>query len=149
MSFRYRWKPSASQKREYHEKCVAIEETKSIIANDGYDINCTGDCCTGDEIKFFNPAKSGEYIFGKIVAESYGAEKFQHTFTVEVEGEKMKIKGRNLYKNGCLRKLWMDENERKEVADEKHKRGEEARNKNKIRKELREQERNKIPEWAL
>lgn len=145
----YRWKPSASQKRAYREKCIAIEEAKSVIIEDGYDINCTGDCCKGDDIKFFNPAKSGEYIYGKIIAESYGAEKFQHTFTIETDGEKMKIKDRNLYKNGCLRRVWEDEGKRKEVVEEKHQRGEEARSKNKIRKELRDQERNEIPQWAL
>lgn len=35
----YRWKPNATQKREYHEKCLDIEEAKSVIANDVYDIN--------------------------------------------------------------------------------------------------------------
>jgi hypothetical protein len=150
MGFRYRWKPNATQRREYHEKCLAIEEAKSVIVNDGYDINCTGDCCKGDEIKFFNPAKSGEYLFGTIIAESYGAEKFQHTFTIEIESEKMKIKGRNLYKNGCLRKPWSDEGKRKEVIDEKHQRGEEAREKNKRRKELKEQKQfNELPSWRV
>lgn len=142
----YRWKPSAAQKAAYREKCLAIEEAKSVIANDGYDINCTGDCCTGDEIKFFNPAKSGEYLFGTIVSDSYGQAKQQHTFTVEVEGEKMLIKGRNLYKNGTLRKPWSDENKRKQIIEEKHSRGNEARSARKARKEAKE---NEIPAWAL
>lgn len=142
----YRWKPNATQRREYHEKCLAIEEAKSVIVNDGYDINCTGDSCTGDVIKFFNPAKSGEYLFGTIVSDSYGQTKQQHTFTIEVEGEKMLIKGRNLYKNGTLRKAWQDENKRKQILEDKHSRGDEARAARKERKEAKE---NYIPDCAL
>jgi len=123
----YKWKPNAAQRQAYHEKMVAIENAKSISSNDGYTINCTGDCCKGDEITFFNAAKSSEKLFGRIIAESYGAEKQQHTFTIEVDAEPMKIKGRNLYKNGVNRKPWANEEERKKVIEEKHKRGGAAR----------------------
>jgi len=101
-------------------------------------IDCTGNCCVGDEIIFERAVFSGNYfkpkfshfetIEGKIIKDSYGAEKQQHTFTIlKVDGDKMRIKGRNLYKRGVKRKIWKDENKRKEVLDEKYKRGNEAR----------------------
>lgn len=122
----YRWKPSASQKRTYHERMVAIETIKDEVP-DLYNIGCTGNCCTGDEIAFFNAGKTSERIYGKIIAESYGQDKQQHTFTIEVEGDKMLIKGRNLYKNGVLRKSWKDEKSRKITLEEKYERGNIAR----------------------
>lgn len=139
MAFKYRWKPNASQRRAYHEKMVAIEKAKDKPPPDEYVVGCTGDCCKGDEIAFFNAGKSGERLFGTIVNESYGAAKYQHTFTIEVDGaDNMLIKGRNLYKMGVLRKLWADEAARQAVLDEKHQRGDEAREKNKARKEAKE-----------
>ncbi|MCD7459139.1 hypothetical protein HAX54_040208 [Datura stramonium] len=76
-------------------------------------------------------------IAGRIVKESYGAAKQQHTFTVEVlwsQGVKqlpslfpLLVKGRNLYKLKTFRQRWKDEEERLEVLAEKHKRGETAR----------------------
>ena len=103
-----------------------------------YSINTTGDCVVGDEVSFerasftgsFRNAKfSGfELIQGKIVADSYGRDKQQHTFTIELlDGSKVTIKGRNLYANGTYRKLWVDESQRGLVADEKHARGAKAR----------------------
>lgn len=124
---------------------VAIEEAKFAIVEDGYDINCTGDCCVGDNIKFFNAGKSSEPLCGEIISESYGQARQQHTFTVEVEGEKMMIKGRNLYKNGVLRKKWNDENKRSEILEEKHQRGSEARNARKQR--LANKEFNQDQDW--
>ena len=137
MGFKYRWKPNASQRAAYHQKMVAIEQAQSIAPPDEYVINCTGDCCKGDEISFFNAGKSGERLYGTIIAESYGAAKQQHTFTIEVEGvfDNMMIKGRNLYKMGVLRKLWPDEGARQAILDEKHKRGDKARGAAAVRKE--------------
>jgi len=74
-----------------------------------------------------------EKIQGIIINESYGADKAQHTFTIwTIDNQKTKIKGRNLYKNhttniNCVRAKWIDENERNKIADEKHKRGTEAK----------------------
>jgi hypothetical protein len=151
MGFRYRWKPSASQKRAYHEKMVAIEKAKDEAPPDEYTIGCTGDCCKGDEIAFFNAGKSGERLFGVITAESYGAAKQQHTFTIDTEGPEgvMRIKGRNLYKMGVVRKKWPDEAARQAILDEKHKRGDEAREAAKARKEAKEARMNEIPDWAM
>jgi hypothetical protein len=66
-------------------------------------------------------------VSGKIVADSYGAGKQQHTFTLETETGKVMIKGRNLYANGTWRKPLADESARNLVADEKHARGGAAR----------------------
>lgn len=103
-----------------------------------FPINCTGDAVIGDEVRFeratftgnFRNAKfSGfERITGKIIKDSYGAEKQQHTFTLELaDGSTLRIKGRNLYNNGTYRKCWGDESRRAAVADEKHSRGDRAR----------------------
>lgn len=105
MGFKRRWQPSASQRRKYAERMRAIEAAQTESAPEDYSIDCTGDCCNGDEIAFFNAGKSDERLYGIIVNDSYGAAKQQHTFTIELlDGEKMMIKGRNLYKMGVLRK---------------------------------------------
>ncbi|OMO66035.1 hypothetical protein COLO4_30808 [Corchorus olitorius] len=93
-------------------------------------LNCKGDACTGDVVMFeqnvyemFNiasrsasgPPCGTRIVAGRIVKESYGAAKQQHTFTIEVlwsKGEKplpplhpLLIKGRNLYKLKTLRQV--------------------------------------------
>ena len=103
-----------------------------------YSINCTGDAVVGDEVCFDRAVFVGTYpkakfdgyerIQGTIVAESYGDKTGQHTFTLETtSGEKIRIKGRNLYRNGVYRKRWDDESRRFDVQDEKHHRGGRAR----------------------
>ena len=134
--FKKRWTPSKAQKRAFHEKMVAIETAKEEEKiPDDYLIRCTGDCCKGDEIAFFNAGKSSERFYGKIINESYGASKQQHTFTIELlDGDKMLIKGRNLYKNGVVRKAWLNEQDRIIALNEKHERGENARDEARIRR---------------
>ncbi|XVE82754.1 hypothetical protein DITRI_Ditri16bG0031300 [Diplodiscus trichospermus] len=113
-------------------------------------INCTGDVCNGDVIlftqkvyeKFDKVTRCGRLlgrrtIAGRVVKESYGKAKQQHTFTVEVlwsKGRKkllplfpLLVKGRNLYKLKTYRQLWDDEAERRNVLAEKHRRGRAAR----------------------
>ncbi|KAJ0075687.1 hypothetical protein Patl1_33771 [Pistacia atlantica] len=115
-------------------------------------LNCKGDACTGDVVMFeqnvyemFNiashsasgPPCGKRIVVGRIVKESYGVAKQQHTFTVEVlwsKGEKplsplhpLLIKGRNLYRLKTLRQRWDDEGERHRVLMEKHSRGSLAR----------------------
>lgn len=113
-------------------------ETSRYNGDEIYTINTTGDCVTGDEVSFERATFSGsfrnakfagfELIQGKIVNDSYGREKQQHTFTIEfLNGSKMTIKGRNLYANGTYRKAWNDESQRGLVGDEKHARGNKAR----------------------
>ncbi|ONI15312.1 hypothetical protein PRUPE_3G037000 [Prunus persica] len=115
-------------------------------------LNCKGDACTSDVVMFeqnvyeiFDIAsRSGRgppcgtrIVAGRIVKESYGAAKQQHTFTIEVLWSKGKkplpplhpllIKGRNLYRLKTLRQRWEDEGERQKVLMEKHSRGSLAR----------------------
>ncbi|XVF17726.1 hypothetical protein REPUB_Repub10bG0148500 [Reevesia pubescens] len=113
-------------------------------------INCTGDVCKGDVVlftqkvyeKFNKVTRHGRLLgrrtaAGRVVTESYGKAKQQHTFTVEVlwsKGAKklpplfpLLVKGRNLYKLKTYRQRWTDEAERKNVLAEKHRRGKAAR----------------------
>ncbi|KAM5579603.1 zinc finger CCCH domain-containing protein 62 [Rosa sericea] len=115
-------------------------------------LNCKGDACTGDVVMFeqnvyemFDIAsRSGRgppcgtrIVAGRIVKESYGAAKQQHTFTIEVLWSKgvkplpplhpLLIKGRNLYRLKTLRQRWEDEGERQKALMEKHSRGSLAR----------------------
>lgn len=112
-----------------------------------YTIQCTGDAVTGDEIAFERTTFAGSYkspkfagyelVKGKIIKDSYGAEKQQHTFTIQLEnGEKTRIKGRNLYANKVWRKPWADEKARETVAEEKHERGAYAREERAQRREM-------------
>ncbi|XP_020275484.1 zinc finger CCCH domain-containing protein 62-like isoform X2 [Asparagus officinalis] len=111
-------------------------------------LNCKGDACTGDIVMFeqnvyemfsiasrsaTGPPCGTRVVIGRIVKESYGAAKQQHTFTIEVlwsTGEKplpplhpLLIKGRNLYRLKTMRQRWADEEERRKVLQEKHSRG--------------------------
>ncbi|KAL9247255.1 hypothetical protein vseg_020705 [Gypsophila vaccaria] len=115
-------------------------------------LNCKGDACLGDVVMFEQTVYEGysivsrsatgppcgkRTIAGRIVNESYGAAKQQHTFTVEVLWSKgqnplpplhpLLIKGRNLYKLDTRRQKWEDEAERQRVLSEKHSRGTVAR----------------------
>ncbi|KAG2538282.1 zinc finger CCCH domain-containing protein 62-like isoform X2 [Panicum virgatum] len=114
--------------------------------------NCKGDACKGDVVMF------EQYIYrrkkgaprevkgrlcgqrtnaGRIIKESYGTAKQQHTFTIEILWSKgykpwpplhpLLIKGRNLYKDKTMRQPWPDEEERNKVIQEKHERGDLAR----------------------
>ncbi len=101
-------------------------------------VECTGDAVAGDYVFFKKSIFSGRYpnatfshleeIEGLIRRDSYGEKKQQHTFTIELpSGENMRIKGRNLYRNGCERLLWTDESKRGKALHEKHDRGNVAR----------------------
>lgn len=109
------------------------------MKTDIYTIDCTGNCCVGDEVSFERAFFTGKYpkskfshmerIHGLILKESYGVQKQQHTFTILDKdiNNKFRIKGRNLYKNRVLRKMWDDEDKRDIVLKEKYTRGREAR----------------------
>ncbi|KAI3500490.1 hypothetical protein L1887_36312 [Cichorium endivia] len=130
---------------------------ESLYPRSSFSINCTGDACKGDVVLFkqkiynkFDKVVNGRNIVGKrtvagrIVKESYGASKQQHTFTVEVlwnKGSKrlpplstLLVKGRNLYRYGTYRQAWKNEAERSKVLQEKHTRGDAARHKGKSNK---------------
>ncbi|PIA46425.1 hypothetical protein AQUCO_01500157v1 [Aquilegia coerulea] len=123
---------------------------EKLFPRSSFSINCTGDVCKGDVVlftqrvfaKFDKVTRSGNLvgkrtIAGRVVKESYGAAKQQHTFTVEVLWSKgvkklpplsqVLVKGRNLYKLKTFRQCWDNEAERLKVLDEKHKRGAAAR----------------------
>lgn len=106
--------------------------------------------CRGDIVRFEEPVYSGSYrkakfigkreITGRIIKESYGKKKQQHTFSIEVLNatgtqsddvlNKKRIcrKGRNIYPT-CerLRGNTAFENERQVILEEKHERGKKAR----------------------
>jgi len=113
--------------------------TESTFRGDElHTINCTGDVVCGDRVAFerarftgsFRRAKFAgfEVVIGEIIADSYGADRQQHTFTLLLtDGSKIKIKGRNLYANGTWRRAWVNEEDRRAAATEKHARGDAAR----------------------
>ena len=114
---------------------------------ESYSIDCTGDVVVGDEITFERATFTGswrrpkfagnETITGKIIRDSYGAAKQQHTFTLELaDGSTMTIKGRNIYRNGVKRKPWADESARHDATAEKHQRGDAARRQREVRKSV-------------
>ncbi|KAI5665366.1 hypothetical protein M9H77_15219 [Catharanthus roseus] len=125
-------------------------------------INCKGDACTGDVVLFEQnvyemfsiasrcangPPCGTRVIAGRVVKESYGAAKQQHTFTIEVlwsKGERplpplhpLLIKGRNLYRFSTMRQKWEDEGQRRKILIEKHARGGLARSKKHTRVQQR------------
>jgi len=113
-------------------------QTSEYTGDSEYSISCTGDAVTGDEVRFERATFSGSFrnakfagferITGKIIRDSYGDKKQQHTFTLLLlDGSKLRIKGRNLYANGTYRKQWVDESARESARDEKHDRGDSAR----------------------
>ena len=115
-----------------------IFQTSTFRGDEIHTIDCTGDAVTGDEVAFERATFSGSFrnakfagferVSGRIIKDSYGADKQQHTFTLALaDGSTMRIKGRNLYANGVWRKAWSDEAARKPALDEKHARGDAAR----------------------
>ncbi|XP_024971571.1 zinc finger CCCH domain-containing protein 62-like [Cynara cardunculus var. scolymus] len=137
-----------------------IKEHISIMNGEGehkypacsFVMNCKGDSCTGDVVLFeqnvyemfsiasrsaTGPPCGTRVIAGRIVKESYGAAKQQHTFTIEVLWSKgvkplpplhpLLIKGRNLYRLKTMRQRWENESERQKILSEKHFRGNTAR----------------------
>lgn len=129
--------------------------------------SCKGDACTGDVVLFeqkvyemFNiasrsasgPPLGTRTVAGRVVKESYGSAKQQHTFTIEVlwsKGERpfpplhpFLIKGRNLYRLKTLRQIWDDEKEREKALLEKHSRGKSARANRDVRIKEKENRKN-------
>ena len=120
------------------------EQTKRT---DTYCIDCTGDAVVGDKVRFDEAVFGGSHrrpnflglrtIEAEITADSYGAAKQQHTFSMTViasegydpiePGTKIRRKGRNVYRRTTWRVPWDDESAREEVAEEKHARGDDAR----------------------
>ena len=120
-----------------------------------FTINCTGDVCQGDVILFIEPVFAGSHrapsfvgdrrVVARVLKDSYGAKKQQHTFTLEIlasdgyqpltAGKRTNRKGRNVYGNGTVRRPWGDETARGTALSDKHARGETARSKRDLRRE--------------
>ena len=113
-----------------------------------FSIGCTGDVVVGDRILFKEATFTGSYhkprfagyrtIAAKVLKDSYGKQRAQHTFTLQVidsegttpiePGKIIKRKGRNVYKQGTKREPWPNEDQRAFALDEKHVRGFNAKN---------------------
>ena len=136
-------------------KFYAGNPTKATLNR--FTINCTGDCVVGDVVIFARAVFTGTYpksrylcdesMIAEILADSYGSQKQQHTFTIHVLwtdydkaniGSEIRIKGRNLYRNGTLRIAWADESKRDVILCDKHERGTEARKEREVRKSVQE-----------
>ncbi|KAF8679265.1 hypothetical protein HU200_046043 [Digitaria exilis] len=123
-------------------------DPEKIYPRSSFCINCKGDVCRGDAVLFKQKVyeKSGKrhakcvgkrVVAGKVIKESYGKEKQQHTFTIQVFWSKgvgkllplhlLLVKGRNLYRMMTFRQPWANEAERLKVLEEKHSRGDDAR----------------------
>jgi len=115
------------------------------MKKENYTIDCTGNVCVGDEITFEKAEFEGSYPratfshmerrFLKVLKDSYGKDKQQHTFTcLDLETNMIvRIKGRNIYRNGCQRKLWENEYDRLKALEDKYTRGGKARSDRKER----------------
>ncbi len=113
----------------------------------GYTRDVTGDACQGDKVMFARAVFTGsrrkprfagiEIVTGEIVNDSYGQGKQQHTFTIKTGSEKMLIKGRNLYRIATFAKP-REEQARAVALNDKHTRGEQARERKQIRKDFAE-----------
>lgn len=138
------------------------ETTKTLTAfRRGKSVNCTGDACVGDIIQFSEGVFGGSHrkprflgermITARIIRDSYGQAKQQHTFSLdliacegiraddvlrvqETRGYIMR-KGRNLYRNGTKR-LPRDDSERAEQLADKHARGDQARSQRQLRRHV-------------
>ena len=89
MGFR-KWKPNASQRAEYREKCLERESLNVQTTNHAIRNGCY--------VEYYSINK-GEVIKGTVINNSYGADKNQHTFTIQTDCGNVLVKGRNLYPN--------------------------------------------------
>ena len=88
---RHRWKPNRAEKDAYIEKIKEKENLNTFTTNKAIRNGCF--------LKFYSISK-GKIIEGNVIKESYGGKTGQHTFTIEeCNGNKVIIKGRNLYPN--------------------------------------------------
>lgn len=121
-----------------------------------FTIDCTGDVCAGDIIMFEKDIFTGHYkrakyshkrtIIGEVLRDSYGTKKQQHTFILRIiwdsdkayfKDQELRVKGRVLYRNGVVRRKWYDETNRIAVLEDKHLRGNDARELRRVLKEAK------------
>lgn len=85
----YKWKPNATQKREYAER-MRQQESMSFVGS-------SGAIRKGCKVSWIDKS-TGDEFRGVVINSSYGAIKNQHTFTIELDnGDTKLVKGRNLY----------------------------------------------------
>lgn len=101
-------------------------ELSSFKGDDTYSLDCTDDAVVGDHVAFERATFAGSYRRPKFAG-------FEFTLLLE-NGDKLKIKGRNMYANRLFRQPWEDEKQRQVALDEKHNRGDIARLHREIRK---------------
>jgi len=90
MGFYRKWRPNATQRAEYRQKMQEKEQLG--VYTTPYPIR------TGCHVTFYCISKGCE-VSGYVVNHSYGADRGQHTFTIDWMGDKVLVKGRNLYPN--------------------------------------------------
>lgn len=86
----YRWKPNASQRAAYREKCLERESLPVYTTSHAIRKGCY--------VEYYSLNK-GDVIKGTVINSSYGIDRGQHTFTIDTGEEKILVKGRNLYPN--------------------------------------------------
>jgi hypothetical protein len=86
----YKWKPNATQRAAYAEKCREKETIGVMTTHTAIREGCW--------VKYYSMSKGG-IVEGYVINSSYGSDKGQHTFTIDWDGEKVLVKGRNLYPN--------------------------------------------------
>ena len=127
---------------------LATRIIEDMAENSKYDVECAGNVVVGDVIRFdhFVSSICGWYSARKpkvemkysatyeavVVADSYGEDKQQHTFSLFIFDGKggtflKTIKGRVLYRNAIMRKAWKNEADRAAAVKEKNGRGDYAR----------------------
>lgn len=86
----YHWKPNASQRAAY---AAAIRQAESYTF-----INARNPIRTGDSVEWFD-VTSATLLSGVVTRHSYGAERTQHTFSIQlsIDSSLKLVKGRNLY----------------------------------------------------
>lgn len=124
---------------------------------DDFSVCCTGDVVVGDTILYTEGVFGGSLrkpkhlgdrqVVAKVIRDSYGKGKQQHTFTLQIiwsEGiQALEVgattlrKGRNVYRNGTFRLLWDNETKRERLCEEKHQRGDVARQAREQRRDMR------------
>lgn len=86
----YRWKPNASQRAEYAAKCREKESLPTFTTSYAIRVGCY--------VEYYS-INHGFTISGNVVNSSYGADRGQHTFTIDTGQGLQLVKGRNLYQN--------------------------------------------------
>ena len=92
--YRRKWTPNAAQKAAYAASCreaEAIAEEAGGYIQSGYPIR------VGCFVKYMSVGRDAYVVEGKVITSSYGSQTGQHTFTIDWDGDKVLVKGRNLY----------------------------------------------------